>query len=102
MPRTTGAPRPVSEPSSDRASAKAMEMPAPIAAASPTRNVDHVLCVAKAAAKSGARARRDLFAELVGEFFVLVLGRGKLIQQIAYGVIARGLRRAPVESRGLV
>ena len=29
-------------------------MPAPIAAASPTRNVDHVLRVAKAAAKSGA------------------------------------------------
>ena len=53
-PRTNGAPRPVSEPSSDKASAKPMEMPAPIAAASPTRNVAQVLCVAKAAANSGA------------------------------------------------
>jgi hypothetical protein len=31
-----------------------MEMPAPIAAANPTRNVDQVLWVAKAAANSGA------------------------------------------------
>ena len=53
-PRTNGAPRPVSEPSSDNASAKPMEMPAPIAAASPTRNVAQVLWVAKAAANSGA------------------------------------------------
>jgi hypothetical protein len=27
-----------------------------------------------------ARARRDLFAELVGEFFVRVLGRGEVVQ----------------------
>src|SRR5947208_1279134 len=53
-PRTSGAPRPVSEPSSESASAKPMEMPAPTDAASPTRNVSHVLWVAKAAAKSGA------------------------------------------------
>ena len=133
-PRTTGAPRPVSEPSSDSASAKAIEMPAPIAAASPTRKVDQVLCVAKAAANSGAsvetepsirpaspgctycsmnmrlavwssaraRLRRDLLAELVGERFVLVLGGGELAQQIAHGVVVGGLRRAPIEARGLV
>ena len=58
-PRTTGAPRPVSEPSSDNASAKAIEMPAPIAAASPTRKVDQVLCVAKAAANSGASVETE-------------------------------------------
>ena len=39
MPRSQGEPRPVSEPSSDSASAKPMLMPAPIEAASPTRNV---------------------------------------------------------------
>jgi len=38
-PRSQGEPRPVSEPSSDSASAKPMLMPAPIEAASPTRNV---------------------------------------------------------------
>ena len=35
-------------------------------------------------------------------FFVLVLGRSKLVQQIAHVVIARGLRGTPIESRGLV
>ena len=58
-PRTTGAPRPVSEPSSDKASAKPIEMPAPIAAASPTRNVAQVLWVAKAAANSGASVETE-------------------------------------------
>ena len=38
-PRSHGEPRPVSEPSSDSASANPMLMPAPIEAASPTRNV---------------------------------------------------------------
>src|SRR5712671_2615514 len=36
-----------------------MEMPAPTEAASPTRNVCHVLCVANAAAKSGARVETE-------------------------------------------
>src|SRR5712672_693392 len=49
-PRTTGLPRPVSAPSSDSASANAMEMPAPTDAAIPTKNVCHVLWVANAAA----------------------------------------------------
>ena len=39
MPRSQGEPRPVSDPSSDSASAKPMLMPAPIEAASPTRKV---------------------------------------------------------------
>ena len=42
-PRTIGAPRPVRLPLSDSASAKPMEMPAPIEAASPTRNASQVL-----------------------------------------------------------
>ena len=54
MPRISGEPRPVSEPSSDSASAKAIEMPAPTEAAMPTRKVAQVLWVAKAAANSGA------------------------------------------------
>src|SRR5262245_62643728 len=58
-PRTSGAPRPVSEPSSESASAKPMEMPAPTDAASPTRNVSHVLWVAKAAANSGASVETE-------------------------------------------
>src|SRR5688572_31546505 len=53
-PRSHGVPRPVSEPSSESASAKPMEMPAPTEAAIPTRNVSQVLWVAKAAANSGA------------------------------------------------
>src|SRR5436190_1684667 len=53
-PRSQGVPRPVSEPSSDSASANPMEMPAPTEAAIPTRKVSQVLCVAKAAANSGA------------------------------------------------
>ena len=53
-PRRRGEPRPVSEPSSDSASAKPMLMPAPIEAARPTRKVCQLLCVAKAAANSGA------------------------------------------------
>ena len=40
-PRTQGRPRPVSLPSSERASAKPMLIPAPMPAAGPTRNVSH-------------------------------------------------------------
>jgi hypothetical protein len=58
-PRRSGAPRPVSEPPSDSASAKPMEMPAPTEAAIPTRKVAQVLCVAKAAANSGAKVETD-------------------------------------------
>ena len=54
VPRSQGVPRPLSEPSSDSASAKPMEMPAPTEAAMPTRNVSQVWWVAKAAANSGA------------------------------------------------
>ena len=46
-PRRSGAPRPESLPSSDSASAKPIEMPAPIEAASPTRKAFHELWVAK-------------------------------------------------------
>ena len=53
-PRSSGAPRPESLPSSDSASAKPIEMPAPIEAASPTTKAFHVLWVAKAAANTGA------------------------------------------------
>jgi hypothetical protein len=49
----------VSEPSSESDSAKAMEIPAPIDAARPTRNKSPLLCVAKAAAKSGARVETE-------------------------------------------
>src|SRR5665647_1657032 len=54
VPRSQGVPRPLSEPSSDSASAKPMEMPAPTEAAMPTRNVSQVWWVANAAANSGA------------------------------------------------
>ena len=54
-----GEPRPVNEPSSDKASANAMLIPAPSAAASPTRNVGQFWCVAKAAANNGARVDTD-------------------------------------------
>ena len=58
-PRIRGAPRPVSEPSSDSASAKPMLMPAPMDAARPTRKVSQLLCVAKAAANSGASVETE-------------------------------------------
>jgi hypothetical protein len=53
-PRSTGEPRPDNSPSSEAASVKPIEMPAPTEAASPTRNVVQVSCVAKAVAKIGA------------------------------------------------
>jgi len=58
-PRNHGEPRPVKDPSSESASAKPMEMPAPMDAASPTRKVDQLLCVANAAAKSGASVETE-------------------------------------------
>src|SRR5439155_12085994 len=53
-PRSHGDPRPVSDPSSESPSEKAIEIPAPIEAASPTKNASQLLCDAKAAANSGA------------------------------------------------
>ncbi len=50
----------------------------------------------------GARFRRDLLAEVVGELFVLVLGGGKVVEQIAHGVVMRRLRGAAIEPRRLV
>src|SRR5271155_592022 len=57
-PRIRGAPRPVNELSLDKASAKAMLMPAPTDAARPTRKVSQLLWVANAAANDSAQ-RRD-------------------------------------------
>jgi hypothetical protein len=54
VPRAQGRPRPLSTPSSDIASAKPMLMPAPTEAAMPTRKASLLVCVAKAAAKTGA------------------------------------------------
>ena len=59
VPRIHGAPRPVSEPLSDKPSAMPIEMPAPTEAAMPTRKVSQELPVAKAAAKSGARVETE-------------------------------------------
>ena len=50
----------------------------------------------------GARLRGQLLAEIVGEFFVLVLGGGKPRQEIAHRVVARGLGGAAIEARGLI
>src|SRR5580658_765863 len=54
-----GFPRPLSLPSSDKASEKAMLMPAPTATANPTRKVVWLFLVAKAVAKSGAREETE-------------------------------------------
>ena len=53
-PRIIGWPRPLIAPSSESASAKPMLIPAPTEEARPTRKASLLLCVAKAAAKSGA------------------------------------------------
>src|SRR5215831_17778498 len=58
-PRSTGRPRPVSDPSSDTASAKAIEIPAPMDAARPTRKASQLFLVAKAAANTGANVDTD-------------------------------------------
>src|SRR5215213_2445801 len=59
VPRKNGLPRPVSEPSSESPSEKPMLIPAPTAAARPTRNVILGSLVAKAVAKSGASVETD-------------------------------------------
>src|SRR5579875_2085543 len=58
-PRSHGWPRPVRLPSSERASAKPMLMPAPTEAASPTAKASWVLMVAKAVAKIGASVETE-------------------------------------------
>src|SRR6267378_8160718 len=58
-PRSQGEPRPVSDPSSDSPSENAIEMPAPMEAASPTKNASQLLCEAKAAAKIGASVETE-------------------------------------------
>jgi len=49
----------VSEPSSERPSEKAIEIPAPTADAAPMRKTVRELCVAKAVAKMGARVETE-------------------------------------------
>src|SRR3979490_2750145 len=58
-PRKMGLPRPVSEPSSERPSENAIEIPAPTAEAAPMRKTVRELCVAKAVAKMGARVETE-------------------------------------------
>src|SRR5437763_6231988 len=58
-PRSQGEPHPVSEPSSESHSENAMEIPAPMEAASPTRNASQLLCEANAAAKIGASVETE-------------------------------------------
>ena len=54
-----GEPRPDNAPSSEAASVKAIETPAPSAAANPTKNVVCEFWVAKAVAKIGASVETD-------------------------------------------
>src|ERR1700730_19207093 len=58
-PRSQGEPLPLSLPSSERASANPMLIPAPTEAASPTLNVAIVLEVANAAANNGASVETE-------------------------------------------
>src|SRR5437879_2513655 len=58
-PRKTGVPRPVIDPSSLSASANPIDIPAPTLAANPTLNASKELCVANAAANSGASVDTD-------------------------------------------
>src|SRR5271169_1851528 len=58
-PRSHGVPRPVRLPSSERASAKPMLMPAPSDAARPTAKASQVFLVATAAAKTGASVETE-------------------------------------------
>ena len=58
-PRKYGFPRPDNFPSSAKASANPMEIPAPRDAAIPTWKVFHELCVAKTAAKTGANVETE-------------------------------------------
>ena len=54
-PRIIGLPRPVSSPVSESPSENAIEMPAPIAVATPAMKASNGLCVWSAIAKIGAR-----------------------------------------------
>ena len=69
-------------PSSDNASAKPMLMPAPLLAARPTRNVSQLLCVANAAANSGASVEIEpssvLASNALRTMFTCSLWRGRL------------------------
>ena len=58
-PRSTGLPRPVMSPVSDRPSEKAMLTPAPRAVAAPVKNAVSGRWVASATAKMGARVDND-------------------------------------------
>src|SRR5215469_7023798 len=58
-PRSTGLPRPVRSPVSDRPSEKAMLTPAPRAVATPVKNAVRGRWVARATAKIGARVDND-------------------------------------------
>src|SRR6266567_1205446 len=58
-PRSTGLPRPVRSPVSDRPSEKAMLTPAPRAVATPVKNAVRGRWVARATAKMGARVDND-------------------------------------------
>src|SRR2546427_644494 len=58
-PRSHGEPRPVSDPSSESPSENAIEIPAPMEAASPTRKASQLLCEANAAAKMGASVETE-------------------------------------------
>src|SRR4051812_22574228 len=59
VPRAHGCPRPVRLPSPDNASANPMLMPAPSVAANPTQKASQLLCVAKAAANTGASVETE-------------------------------------------
>jgi len=93
-PRLTGLPRPDSSPSSDAASVKPIEMPAPIEAARPTNRVVRVSCVAKAVAKIGASV-------VAREHVVPGFGGGKIAQQLAGFGIRRTVGGLAVELLGL-
>src|SRR5215471_9517454 len=58
-PRSQGDPLPVSEPSSESPSENAIEIPAPIEAASPTKNASQLCFVANAAANRGASVETE-------------------------------------------
>ena len=58
-PRTSGLPRPVNSPVSDRPSENAIEMPAPNAVARPAMNAKCGLCVTTATEKIGASVESE-------------------------------------------
>lgn len=58
-PRKSGLPRPINSPVSESPSEKAMLIPAPTAAANPTKNAMRGSPVAKAVAKRGAKVETE-------------------------------------------